>query len=292
MVMRKTLGERIFDIFNLFFLFFLCFIMTYPILFVVGHSLMSDAERAVSPLTVIPKIIDISGYRYIFGRGSLLLNGYKITLLRTVLGSILSLLVESMMAYVLAKQSYPLRKPVTMMIVFTMWFSGGLIPSFLLMKSLGFFNSIWVFIIQRLASAWNILILRNFFAQIPESLEEAAKIDGANEFTILFRVILPLSLPALATIGLFNVVYHWNEWFSGIIYITDTHKMPVMVILRRIIAEANQTNILDTSTGDYAPPTESIQMATIVMVAFPIIVAYPFFQKYFTKGMLVGGVKG
>ncbi len=292
MVLRKTFGEKAFDAINLTFLIFLCAVMLYPILFVCGQSLMSDAERAINPLSIFPKELDLSGYRYILGKGSLLLSGYQITLFRTIIGTILSLLVESMMAYVLAKESYPLRKQITMLIVFTMWFSGGLIPSFLLLKSLGFFNSIWVFIFPRLASAWNILILRNFFAQIPESLEEAARIDGANEITVLFRVILPLSLPALATVGLFHVVYHWNEWFTGIIYITDTHRMPVMVILRRIIAEANQTNILDFSSPEYAPPTVSIQMATIVMVAFPIIAAYPFFQKYFTEGMLIGAVKG
>lgn len=291
MLLNKTWGEKAFDFFNILLLVFLCGIMIYPILFVVGQSFMSDAERAVNPLGIIPKIIDLSGYNYIFGKGSLLLNGYQITLFRTIIGTLLSLLIECMMAYVLAKDYYPLRKPITKMIVFTMWFSGGLIPTFLLLKSMGFINSVWVFIIPRLASVWNILILRNFFAQIPESLEEAAKIDGANDITVLFRVILPLSLPALATVGLFHVVYHWNEWFTGIVYITDPHKMPVMVILRQIMAEANQLNIVETMP-DYVPPTISIQMATIVMVAFPIIVAYPFFQKYFTKGMLVGGVKG
>jgi ABC-type glycerol-3-phosphate transport system permease component len=178
------------------------------------------------------------------------------------------------------------------MIAFTMWFGGGLIPSFLLIRSLGLVNSVWVYIIPRLMSAWNILIMRNFFAQVPESLEESARMDGANDAVILFRVVVPLSTAVLATMGLFHAVSHWNEWFSALIYVNDHKKWPVMLVLRQILNEARQTDILDDINPEYKPPTLSVQMATTVVVAFPIIVVYPFIQKHFTKGIMIGSIKG
>ncbi|MCI3920742.1 carbohydrate ABC transporter permease [Paenibacillus sp. TRM 82003] len=293
MVLKPTRGEKIFDAFNVVFLILLCALMLYPMLYVLSHSLMSDTERATHPFTILPTELNFEGYVFILSQGSVLLNAFLVTFFRTIAGTMLSLLVECMFAYAISRRGYPLAVPLTMMIAFTMWFQGGLIPTFLLLKSLGFVNSIWVFIIPKLMNVWYILLLRNFFAQIPNELNESARMDGANEVGILFRIILPLSTAVLATIALFHIVYHWNEWFTGIIYVTDQYKQPAMVILRQILSQANAANMYaEDLGGDYTPPTVTIQMATIVVVSFPIIVAYPFFQKYFTKGIMVGAIKG
>jgi putative aldouronate transport system permease protein len=293
MIVKKTGKEKVFDVANLIFLSLFSMAMIYPILYVVSRSIMTDADRSLHPFSIIPTELDFQGYAFILSQGSLLLNGFKITLFRTIVGTALSLLIECMFAYAISKREYPLSTPLTMMIAFTMWFSGGLIPTFLLLKTFGFLNSIWVLVIPKLLSVWNILLLRNFFAQIPNELDESAKMDGANQMQILFRIILPLSTAALATIGLFHIVYHWNEWFTGVVYISDKDKLPAMVILRQILSEANATDLYIGGTGgDLRPPTIAVQMASIVVVTFPIIVAYPFFQRFFTKGMLVGAVKG
>ncbi|WP_058486804.1 carbohydrate ABC transporter permease [Defluviitalea phaphyphila] len=289
---KKRKKIEIFDIINTFFILLICIITIYPILYVFGRSIMSDVERALRPFAIFPKKIDLSAYKYILGKGSLIYNGYAITLFRTIVGTALSLIVEAMFAYVISKKKYPLRNALTIMIAFTMWFQGGLIPTFLLVRSLHLMNSIWVYIFPTLMSAWNILIMRNFFAQIPEGLEESAKIDGANEAVVFFKIVLPLSKPVLATIGLFHAVTHWNEWFSALIYVNDNTKWPVQVILRQILATAMQSEIMEDNVVATPPPAVSVQMATVVIVTVPILLVYPFIQKYFTKGMLVGSIKG
>ncbi len=289
---RKSRGEAAFDIVNALLLLLLCAATLYPFFYVVSRSLMSDEERAERPFALVPHRIDPAGYLFIFSKKSLLYTAYGITIFRTVVGTLLAVLIEAMFAYVIAKRSYPPRVFLTAMIAFTMWFGGGLIPTFLLIRSLGLVNSVWVYIIPRLMSAWNILIMRNFFAQVPESLEESARIDGANDALILFRIVLPLSTAVLATMGLFHAVSHWNEWFSALIYVNDHRKWPVMLVLRQILNEARQTDILDDINPEYKPPTLSVQMATTVVVAFPIIAVYPFIQKYFTKGIMIGSIKG
>jgi putative aldouronate transport system permease protein len=180
-------------------------------------------------------------------------------------------------------------------VAITLWFGAGLIPRFLVVRMVGLYNSIWVYVIAPLMGAWGIIIMRTFFSQLPDSLEESARLDGANDFTILFRIIFPLSTPVLATMALFSVVYHWNEWFSGIIYVADPNKVPVMVLLWQTLQTA-ATQIRNQSRGAtqdyYVPPTITIKMSLIVITSFPIVVAYPFFQKYFIKGMLIGSIKG
>lgn len=292
MVKRKV-SDNIFDVLNIIFMIFLCAIMLYPFLYVISHSVMPDVQRALKPFSIIPKSIDWSGYEYIFSSGSMVLNGYKISLFRVVVGTCMSLCFECMMAYVLSKKYYPFRKLITVLIAFTMWFNAGLIPFYLTVSSLGLVNKLMSLIIPRLMSVWNILILRNFFAQIPDSLEESARIDGANDITVLIRVVLPLSTPVLATVALFHIVSYWNEWFQAMIFISDRKRQPVMMILRQILAQANQASLNEQIKEQFdAPPTVLMQMATIVVVAFPIIVIYPMFQKYFVKGVLIGSIKG
>jgi ABC-type glycerol-3-phosphate transport system permease component len=270
----------------------LCAVTLYPFLFVVSRSVMPAVERAARPYALLPLTgLDFSGYTYILGSGSRILKGYSITLFRTVVGTALSIVVEAMFAYALSKKYYPLRGALTVMIALTMWFGAGLIPRFLVVRAVGLYNSIWVYVILPLMGAWGIIIMRTFFSQLPESLEESAKLDGANDFTILFRIVFPLSTAVLATLSLFSIVYHWNEWFSGIVYMSDPDKVPVQVMLWQTLRQAVR-RVRDDTWDKIVPPALSIQMALIVVTAFPIVVVYPFFQKYFVKGVLIGSIKG
>jgi putative aldouronate transport system permease protein len=289
---KKTVGSVTFDIFNILLMLLLCAITLYPFLFVVSRSIMPPVERAANPYALIPTTgINIDGYTYILGSGSRVLRGYAITLFRTVVGTILSIVTEAMFAYALSKKYYPLRGFLTVMIAITLWFGAGLIPNFLVIRAVGLYNSIWVYVLPSLMGAWGIIIMRTFFSQLPESLEESAKLDGANDVTILFRIVFPLSTAVLATMALFSVVYHWNEWFSGIIYVADPNKVPVMVMLWQTL-QAAASQIKNESRDRVLPPNITIKMSLIVVTSFPIVVAYPFFQKYFVKGMLIGSIKG
>jgi putative aldouronate transport system permease protein len=290
---KQTTGDKIFEFTSVFSIVILCLLTLYPFLFVIARSVMPDTERALRPFALIPHDIDLIGYEYIFGQSSRLYRAYGITLFRTIVGTALSVFVESMFAYAISQKEYPLRKALSLMIVITMWFQGGMIPKFLVIKSVGLYNSVWVYVLLPLMTAWYIFILRSFFSGIPDSIKESARIDGANEFTIFVKLILPLSTAVLATVSLFHIVYHWNEWFSGIIFVNDPKKIPVQVLLRQMLNSAMQSEMIDEDLGaEFTPPAVTLQMAMIVVVAFPIVAVYPFFQKHFVKGMMLGSVKG
>jgi putative aldouronate transport system permease protein len=289
----RTFGSVVFDVLNVLFMILLVIVTVYPFLYVVSRSFMTEGERAARPFALIPfRGVSFEGYTYIMGAGSKVITGYSVTLFRVLVGTVLSVLCEAMFAYALSKKYYPLRKALTIMIAITMWFGGGLIPTFLVVRAVGLYNSIWVYVITPLMGAWGIIIMRTFFSQLPESLEESAKLDGANDITILFRIVFPLSTAVLATMALFSIVYQWNEWFMGIIYISDPKKLPIMTILYQILRQAARS-IRDQTWSEYnIPPSLTIRMSLIVITAFPVVVAYPFFQKYFIKGMLIGSIKG
>ncbi len=289
---RRTPGSIAFNIGVMVLMLLLCAITLYPFLFVLSRSLMPDAERAVRPYSLIPRTgISVEGYAYVLGSGSRVLRGYAVTLFRTVVGTVLTVLCESMFAYALSKKYYPLRGVLTVMVAITLWFSAGMIPKFLVVRVLGLYNSIWAYVIPSLMGAWGIIVMRTFFSQLPESLEESAKLDGANDVTILFRIVFPMSTPILATMALFSVVYHWNEWFSGVIYVSDPNKMPVVTILWQTLRNM-ASQIRNESRDQILPTPLTIRMALVVVTSFPIVVSYPFFQKYFVKGMLIGSIKG
>ena len=294
MFKRTTRGDKFFLIINAALMVLLCAIILYPVLFVIGRSFMLDAERAVSGLRFIPYHPSLDAYKYIFMRGSYVIRAYGNTIARTILGTALDLVFTIVFAYVLAQRRYPLHKPLTMMVVFTMWFSGGLVPNYMLIRLLHLNNSLWVYILPTLISAWNMLILRNFFMEIPAGLIESATIDGANDLQILTRVVIPTSGAAIATIGLFYAVTHWNSWFDGVMYVTDRKLWTMQVFLREIIRSAQVVDLVEPEAASRAaiPQAEMVQMATIVITALPIVCVYPFVQKYFVKGVMVGSIKG
>ncbi|MDR2478824.1 MAG: carbohydrate ABC transporter permease [Treponema sp.] len=270
----------------------LAVIFLLPFWMVAVTSVISESERLSRGLLLLyPRKLDFSAYQVILAKNSQIVSAYGVTILRTVVGTLCNLLVTSGLAYGLAKKTLPFRKPITMAIFFTSIFYPGLIPVYLTIKYTGLYDTFLAFIVPNLVVAWWMLILRNFFMQIPEEIEEAATIDGASPPLILFRIILPLSLPSLATIGMFYAVWHWNSWFDGMIYVSKMSLQPAQVVLRNIIS-ASMIENLDPTASEVPPPLEAVKAAAIMVTTIPILVVYPFIQRYFVKGALVGSVKG
>ena len=286
-------GEHIFLFLNDLILILLCIVMIYPVLFVLARSVTPELERALHPLRIIPSSFDFTGYVFIFSSGSNIVNSYRTTILRTLIGTAVNMALTLLLAYPLSKKYYRPRKVLTGLIVFTMWFSGGLIPSFLLNKSLGLLNSFWVYIFPCAVNPFNLMIMRNFFQQIPDSLDESAKLDGANDLRVFWSIYLPLSTASIATLTLFYAVFHWNMWFDSMLYMNRKEMWTMQYTLRQLIDSATVTDIATVGTAmDNIPPAETVRMATVVVATVPILCIYPFLQKYFVKGMLVGSVKG
>ncbi|SDC13104.1 carbohydrate ABC transporter membrane protein 2, CUT1 family [Paenibacillus sp. UNCCL117] len=286
-------AEAVFQFFLLLFITLFCISILYPFIHVLSISL-STPEEAIRPgIHLYPRSFTTAAYAQAFQTKGIWM-GYYNTIFRTVVGTFLSLLVMTLGAYALSKKYLPHRSFYTMLIVITMFFSGGLIPQFLLVKSLGLYDSLWALIIPGLINTFYMLIMRNFFMGMPQELEDSAKMDGAQDFQILFRIILPISKPILATIGLWLAVHHWNEWFQGLIYIQDQSKIVLQIYLRRLIVESSDVEMqqLMAQTSEQEVVAESVKAAVLMIATLPILMVYPFIQKYFVKGALVGSVKG
>jgi len=292
----RSKGMIAFNITNISLMILLVIVILVPVLSVVINSFVSAAEIARRGVFILwPEEIDLGSYEYLLSCSDNIIRAYSNTLFRTIFGTFLSLVVTALMAYSLSKKYLKGRVAINGMVFFTMLFSGGLIPGYLAVKLFGLIDSRWSMIIPGLVSAWNMFIMRNFFYSIPDSLEEAALIDGANQFQIFYRVTLPLSQAVLATIGLFYAVGHWNSWFDAMLYINSYEKLPMQNILRNIINSVSDLEGLGAEQYemmDVKPASTSLRCAVIVVTATPIIVVYPFVQKYFVKGVMVGSVKG
>ncbi|NOU92322.1 ABC transporter permease subunit [Paenibacillus sp. LMG 31456] len=292
-MVRESLGSRFFDIVNAVILIAVALFAVIPFLFVLSGSLTASEELVKRGVVLFPTQFSLDGYRYIFSTKTILWS-LGVTIFITVAGTLINLFFTTLTAYPLARNEFVGRRPIMLLVLFTMLFSGGMIPTFLVVKSFGMLNSYWSLLIPGAISAFNLIILRNFFQQLPDGLEESAKIDGCNDFQILIRIVLPLSLPAMATFALFYSVGHWNTFFNAILYINDSSKWPIQVWLRQIVI-LSQGGIGDSQQmgNDYvAPPGEVIKMAVIVVSTVPILLVYPFLQKHFAKGVLLGSVKG
>jgi len=292
-MVKLSRGERIFEIVNYIALILLSVAFILPLFTVLSTSLIGEAEYARRGLFFLwPEQPVLAAYELLLSGGSIVLNAYLITLFRVIVGTFLNLAFTTTLAYVLARRNLPGRTILTIFVFIPMVFSGGLIPSFILMDTIGLLNSVWAMVIPGLISVWNMLIMRNFFMALPQELEEAAIVDGAGPLTILTRIVLPLSMPAIATIGLFYAVAHWNAWFDAAIYIKDLRKLPVQVILRGILQQAVMLEPETLTNIQVMPPSASLQAAMVVISTVPILCVYPFLQKYFVKGALIGSVKG
>lgn len=295
-MIQRTRGEKIFNVFNYIILTLFAFTTLYPFLYTLSISLSTKAEAESIGLHILPNFqkITIDPYKMVF-KNAEIWNAYKYTLFRTIVGTVLSLLVTCFYGYALSRPRLPMKRFFVIFIMFTMLFSGGQIPTYLNIKSLGLINNIWVYVLPMLISAYNVIVSRSFFASLPESLNESAKIDGAGEFRIFFQIIVPLSKPIIMTLALWNAVAHWNEWFSGRMYITDSRKIVVQNYIQRIVNEGNTNLVSDVnaSAADQIEVTgKTIQSASIIVSILPILLFYPFVQKYFVKGVTLGAVKG
>lgn len=290
--MRQSVGERVFGFFNVIVLGVIALLCVYPFLYTLSISLSTASEASREGLHLFPREISLTSYKVVLSNPNIL-TGYLNSILRTVLGTVLTLLATCIAAYPLSRREMPHRALVTFLIVFTMLFSGGMVPGYLLIKKLGLINTVWSLVIPTMLTAFNVIIVKNFFQSLPESLVESARMDGAGEWRILFYIYLPLSKPVLATVALWTAVAHWNAWFDALLYITDDRKQVLQTFLQRIVIESStqlmEIGITDTAILEFTQ--ETIKAATIIVTILPIICVYPFVQKYFVKGIMLGGVK-
>lgn len=289
--MKKRASK--FDIVNNILLTLVSLVILIPIFSIVNQSLMTNEDIMKYGYTLIPKSFSLESYHYLLVKNTAMTRAFFVSVGVTVAGTACNIIVTSMYAYGLSKKDLPFRKFFTVCLFITMIFSGGLIPKYLLVTSLGLKNNYLALILPILMIAWNTLILRNFFQAIPDGLFEAARIDGANEATIFFRIALPLSKSAIATVALFYAVKHWNSWFDASIFLSDLSKWPMQLLLKEIMNSlqiAASSGAIDSIASTL--PSESVKAAAIVITALPIIMVYPFIQKYFVRGVMVGSVKG
>lgn len=295
-MIQRTRGEKIFNVFNYIILTLFAFTTLYPFLYTLSISLSTTAEANTIGLHILPNFqrMTLDPYKMVF-KNAEIWNAYKYTLFRTIVGTILSLIVTCFYGYALSRPRLPLKKFFVAYVMFTMLFNGGQIPTYLNIKDLGLINNIWVYVLPMLISAYNVIVSRSFFASLPESLNESAKIDGAGEFKTFFLIIVPLSKPIIMTLALWNAVAHWNAWFDGMMYITDSRKIVVQNYIQRIVNEG-QTNLITDTNASALEQIEvtgkTIQSASIMVSIIPILLFYPFVQKYFVKGVTLGAVKG
>jgi len=295
MKVKRSKSEILFLAFIYTFMIALCITIIFPFWNIFTLSVTGEGV-STTRFYLWPPVTTLSNYARVFDSRHIWV-GFANTLHRTIIGTFLTLLFTIHLAYPLSKKYFPHRTFWTLLIVFTMFFSGGMIPDFILVRSLGLIDTRWAMIVPGLISAFNMIIMRNFFMNIPDSLEESVRIDGGNDIIILYRIILPLSGPIIATIALWTAVGHWNAWFDNLIYVNDANLIVVQVVLRRVVLEGSQQLInmaggalVDTGMERITP--ETIRAATIMVITVPILCVYPFIQKYFVKGVMVGSLKG
>ncbi|MCX6972452.1 MAG: carbohydrate ABC transporter permease [Verrucomicrobia bacterium] len=289
--MKQSRGEKLFNVANIVVLGGIALLCLYPFLYTLSLSLSSAKEASRDGLHLYPAELSLTSYQMVLTNPNIL-TGYINTIVRTLLGTTLTLLATCVAAYPLSRREMPHRSLITFLIVFTMLFGGGMVPSYLLMKNLGLINTIWVLVVPGMLSAFNIIIVKNYFQSLPESLTESARIDGAGEWRILFQIYLPLSKPVLATVALWSAVGHWNSWFDALLYITEDRKQVLQTFLQRIVIESStQMMELGITDAQMQFTSETIKAATIIITILPIIMVYPFIQRHFVKGIMLGGVK-
>lgn len=291
--MKRTNGERIFNVFNIIILTFTALISVYPLVYTISLSLSSMAEASKIGFHIYPKEISLAAYKMVLAKEEVY-TGYFNTVFRTVFGTVLTVTMTSMMAYPLSKPYMPNSRLYTLLLIFTMVFDAGMVPGYLLIKALHLQNNRLVYILPGLVGAYNIIVVKSYFKSLPASISESARIDGANEFGILFRIIMPLSKPVLATVAMWVAVAHWNTWIDSMLYMSDKNKQVLQIFLQRIVKE-NQSDLVESSwmnasVTDYT--AETVKSATIIVSILPILLVYPFIQKYFVKGIMLGSVKG
>ncbi|MBR5033572.1 MAG: carbohydrate ABC transporter permease [Treponema sp.] len=287
---KETTGYLIFKVFNTLIMILVCIATLYPFLYLVAQSLSSEQAIIMGKVSLFPVDFNITTYKSVLEKGDFL-RSYKNTLIYVIIGTISSLVLSCCMAYPLSKPEIKGSKFLMKFIIFTMYFGGGLIPTYVLMRKLNLVNTIRGFIMPSLLSTYYIILMRSFFQGIPKDLEEAAEIDGLSPIGIFIKVVFPLSMPIIATMILFNAVGYWNNWFNSFLYLDKKDMWPVAYYLRTIISGATTSADPGEVSAEKMQIAANIRSCSMVLMALPIILVYPFVQKYYVQGMMLGGVK-
>ncbi|BFT74759.1 carbohydrate ABC transporter permease [Paenibacillus sp. P36] len=288
--MKEGLGNRLFNIGNIVLLGLVGIITFFPLYYVFVVSFTDPTEYLKESFVLFPKVWSLESYKFLMATGAFP-KSIGVSVYVTLVGTALSLIFTASLAYTLSRKRLRGRRFALIAILITILFNPGMIPNYMLVRNLHLIDSLWSLILPALASGWNVILMKGFFDSIPAELEESASMDGCNDLSTFFRIILPLSLPSLAAFGLFYAVAYWNQFFNALIYINDASKWPLQVMLQNILLNANNTDLrMDVST--VPPPSETLKMAAVIVATVPILVVYPFLQKHFAKGAMVGSVKG
>lgn len=295
---RMSMEDRVISIFVYTLLTILGFCTFYPFWNAAVISFNSGSDTVLGGITFWPRVFTLENYQIVFNDARLM-NGFMISILRTVIGTLFAIMATAIFSFGMTQRGLIGKKYYMIMCIVTMYFGGGLIPTFLVIRSLGLMNTFWVMVIPGLISVWNMIIFRTFFNGLPKGLEESAKIDGCGSWGVFFRIVLPLSGPVIATLSLFTAVGHWNDWFMPSIYINDQNLLPIQTMLKQILDSnimSDQMAQMDSAAQNAMGrmknvTTKSLSMATMMVATIPIICVYPFVQKYFVKGVLVGSLK-
>jgi putative aldouronate transport system permease protein len=289
--MLLSRGEKIMNVINWLFLALIGFACVFPIYYILSVSLTSLEAFNKFGFQIIPSELSLEAYKQILGK-PLIPQAYMNSVIITVAGTLINMVLTILTAYPLANRRLPGRNFFLSAVLFTLLFSGGLIPLFILVRGLGLMNSYWAVILPSAIWSWNVLILKNFFESVPDELLEAARIDGANEFQIMKDIVLPVSMPALATVALFYAVGHWNDFFTPYMFLTDQSLQPLAVVLRTILRTLMGGAGVSVLDREIIAPTEATRMAAVFLSVIPILIIYPFVQRYFVKGVMLGSIKG
>ena len=293
---RRNRGEKAFDMANLLFMLLMCALFLYPLLNMLSISMSNQFAVLRASITFYPIGIDLSSYKMIFENRDLW-NSILNSIFVALVGCVLSLLLTSLASYPLAFGDFYGKKAFNFFILFTMWFNGGIIPTFLTIRQLGLYNSLWALIINSMLTAYNVVIMRSYFQTVPLSIVESARMDGANDFLILFRLIIPLSKPVLATVALWIIVGHWNDYLNSLLFLSSRSNYTLQLVLKELVlnAEASIHNISvasDTTTSGAAALGQQVRNGVLVVSMIPMVILYPFVQRYFITGVMLGSVKG
>ncbi len=292
---RKSREDIVIDTFVYALLAIVTVVVAYPLIYVISASFSNPAEVINGNVILFPKDITIEGYIRVF-KDDGILTGYRNTILYTVIGTFANIIITIITAYPLSRKDFVGRNVLMLIFTFTMFFSGGLIPTYLVIKTLGLIDNFWVMILPGLISVYNVIIARTFFqSSIPIELQEAAMIDGCSNFKILNLIVIPLAKPIIAVLVLYYGVAHWNAFFTALIYLSDKEKFPLQLILREILLQNQMTDMLDLSSSSVAEQQmwgEGIKYAIIIISSLPVIIIYPLIQRYFVKGVMIGALKG
>ncbi|NJP40362.1 carbohydrate ABC transporter permease [Oscillospiraceae bacterium HV4-5-C5C] len=292
---KKSAGSKVFDVINIIIMLFLIVITLYPFLYVLFASFSNPLKlMAHRGLLLAPLGFTFKGYSMVF-RNSGVVQGFLVTIFVTVVGTLINMIASIAFAYVLSKKDMRWHGLITMLAVFTMFFGGGMIPTYIVVNSLGLVDSLWSLILPGLINTYNVIILRTAIASVPPELEESARLDGAGELRILSKIIVPVIIPSIAAVTLFYMVGHWNSWSDALIYIRTPEKFPLQLVLRAILIQNDtQAGVSGTAYqgGEDHAARMLLKYSTIMVSIIPIICVYPFIQKYFTKGVMIGALKG